>query len=232
MIIPVGSGGLSKCSIIVHVETGSTVGAYSNAAATTLVKLGEEIGTSGDYVITGLNTGTYYVKTTKGSQSAKSSAITFSAYGAKSVNLSYALYIFQNGTLDSAAGGLKSISGSADPDKWEITSGNLHLNCTGLQSGSATIYRGFNNVFDLSAYSYLHIKAKVTLGSGTSAAVGINLNNSTTLGNSTTLSAQSSFHQFDVALNLSTKNNYVVFKAVGGTGWSAADVLISDIWAD
>ena len=94
-----GGGGLSKCSIIVHVETGSTVGAYSDSAATTLVKLGKEIGTSGDYVITGLNTGTYYVKAEKGSQSAKSSAITFSAYGVNEVTLAYGLFIIKDSVL-------------------------------------------------------------------------------------------------------------------------------------
>lgn len=84
-----GGGGLSKCSIIVHIDSGSTVGAYSDSAATTLVKMGKEIGTSGDYVITGLNTGTYYVKASKGTNSIISTALTFQSYGANYVELSY-----------------------------------------------------------------------------------------------------------------------------------------------
>lgn len=84
-----GGGGLSKCSIIVHIDTGSTVGAYSNSAATTLVKAGKEIGTSGDYVITGLEVGTYYVKATKNEQTAVSKAVSFTGYGVKEISLNY-----------------------------------------------------------------------------------------------------------------------------------------------
>lgn len=89
-----GGGGLSKCSIIVHIDSGSTVAAYSNASATTKVKDGKEIGTSGDYLITGLNTGTYYVKATKNTDETISGAIVFSADGIIDLQMSYAVPIF------------------------------------------------------------------------------------------------------------------------------------------
>lgn len=94
MIIPVGSGGLSKCSIIVHIDSGSTVAAYSNASATTKVKDAKEIGTSGDYLITGLNVGTYYVKATKNTDETISGAVVFLAVGVVDLPMSYAVPIF------------------------------------------------------------------------------------------------------------------------------------------
>ena len=92
-----GGSGLSKCSIIVHAETGSTVAAYSNSAATTKVKDAKEIGTSGSYVITGIEVGTYYAKATKGTKSKISSAITFSAYAVKEVTLPYSVFLYDTG---------------------------------------------------------------------------------------------------------------------------------------
>nr|DAH65428.1 MAG TPA: hypothetical protein [Caudoviricetes sp.] len=89
-----GGGSLSKCSIIVHIDTGSSVGAYSDAAGSTKIAPAKEISTSGDYVISGLDIGTYYVKAEKNSDSTISSAITFSAYGIKELTLSYAVPMF------------------------------------------------------------------------------------------------------------------------------------------
>ena len=61
----IGSNGPSmKSTIIVSVSTGSTVGAYTDAACTTLVKTATER-SEGEFWITGLNNGLYYIKATK-----------------------------------------------------------------------------------------------------------------------------------------------------------------------
>lgn len=59
------SGSSTKSTIIVSVETGSTVEAYSDSTYTTLVKRANEK-SSGQYWITNLNNGTYYLKATLG----------------------------------------------------------------------------------------------------------------------------------------------------------------------
>lgn len=162
MIIPVGSGGLSKCSIIVHIDTGSTVGAYSNSAATTLVKTGKEIGTSGDYLITGLNTGTYYVKASKGGQSAISSAITFSNYGIKDVVLSYAFVIWQNG--DGLADFNSKFSNAhGNPSVSLPSSGNIVATFP-TQADAHTLLDSINSYNVSGVYNYLYIKAKASGG--------------------------------------------------------------------
>ena len=61
----IGSNGPSmKSTIIVSVSTESTVGAYTDAACTTLVKTATER-SEGEFWITGLNNGLYYIKATK-----------------------------------------------------------------------------------------------------------------------------------------------------------------------
>lgn len=61
----IGSNGpLMKSTIIVSVSTGSIVGAYTDAACTTLVKTATER-SEGEFWITGLNNGLYYIKATK-----------------------------------------------------------------------------------------------------------------------------------------------------------------------
>lgn len=158
--ILLGSGGLSKCSIIVNIDTGSTVAAYSNAAATTLVKTGKEIGTSGNYIITGLNTGTYYIKATKGSKSKISSAVTFSAFGIKVVSMAYEFVIFRDGVLNSSMGNLKKISGGGNTSSWQLAGGNLVAYNETTSAGYANIYVGFDNPINISGFSTLHVRAK------------------------------------------------------------------------
>ena len=61
----IGSNGpLLKSTIIVSVSTESTVGAYTDAACTTLVKTATER-SEGEFWITGLDNGLYYIKATK-----------------------------------------------------------------------------------------------------------------------------------------------------------------------
>ena len=158
-----GGAGLSKCSIIVHIDSGSTVAAYSNAEATTKVKDGKEIGTSGDYLITGLNTGTYYVKATKNGESTISGAITFSEYGIEDVVLSYALIIWKNGD------GIASFR-SKFSDVYGGTSS--YLNAAGNVVVTLPTYEGNQSTMasvssiNITGYSTLEVKVKKTGSSG------------------------------------------------------------------
>ena len=61
----IGSNGPSmKSTIIVSIDTKSTVGAYTDAACTTLIKTATER-SEGEFWITGLDNGLYYIKATK-----------------------------------------------------------------------------------------------------------------------------------------------------------------------
>lgn len=60
-----GGGGGSKATIIVKIETGSTVKLYSDSSYETYLKTAQEK-TAGTYWFTNLNTGTFYIKATKG----------------------------------------------------------------------------------------------------------------------------------------------------------------------
>lgn len=151
--------GLSKCSIIVHVDTGSTVGAYSNSAATTLVKTGKEIGTNGSYLISGLETGTYYyVKATKGAQTAISAAITFTAEGVKEVTLSYLVPIEYQAVEYLESTGTQYINTEAEPSQNSGFELEFYTNSP-LTSGSdgaclfGTRHESRNNDFQLTTYT-------------------------------------------------------------------------------
>lgn len=157
-IVRRGGAGLSKCSIIVHIETGSTVGAYSDASATTLIKTGKEIGTSGDYLITGLSVGTYYVKATKAGKTAISSAITFTDYGIEDVVLSYALIIWKNGDgLTAFQSIFTKVYGN--PSSSLATNGNVIMTFPTYGDNQVTIASA--NSYNVSDYSALEINAKI-----------------------------------------------------------------------
>lgn len=83
-----GGTGLSKCTIIAKAETGATLGVYSDAATSVLVKGFKEIGSSGWFYATGLGIGTYYVKgESEDFNIAISNAITFSNFSVEMVIL-------------------------------------------------------------------------------------------------------------------------------------------------
>lgn len=158
MIYVLGGGGLSKCSIIVHIDSGSAVAAYSNAAATTKVKDAKEIGTSGDYLITGLPTGTYYVKATKAGKTAISSAIAFTDYGIEDVVLSYALIIWKNGDgLTAFQSTFTKVYGN--PSSALATNGNVIMTFPTYGDSQVTIASA--NSYNVSDYSALEINAKI-----------------------------------------------------------------------
>lgn len=84
-----GGGSSTKSTIIVSIDTGSTVAAYSDSSYQTLVKTASEKST-GEYWLTGLNNGTYYIKATKGSDETTTS-YTISEYGVYRITMSYRL---------------------------------------------------------------------------------------------------------------------------------------------
>lgn len=166
-IVRRGGGGLSKCSIIVHIETGSTVGAYSNSSATTLVKAGKELGTSGDYLITGLNTGTYYVKATKGTKS-RIGRVVLSAESVAYLNWTYDVPLYDYGDENTVVTGgwigVKSniLGGSNKPasitlDKY---ADYMYFAVVGSSSTGTNYIGGYittENYIDLSKFSQVHL---------------------------------------------------------------------------
>lgn len=82
-----GGGSSTKSTIIVSIDTGSTVAAYSDSSYQTLVKTASEKST-GEYWLTGLDNGTYYLKATKSGQTT-TMAYTISEYGVYRITMSY-----------------------------------------------------------------------------------------------------------------------------------------------
>ena len=81
-----GGGSSTKSTIIVSIDTGSTVGIY-DSTYTTLVKTAIEK-SAGQFWFTGLDNGTYYIKATKGSDTATTS-YTITEYGVYRIGMSY-----------------------------------------------------------------------------------------------------------------------------------------------
>lgn len=83
-----GSGsGDFKSTIIVTIDAGSTVEAYSDSGYTTLYKTFTEK-SSGEYWLTGLDNGTYYLKATKGTDTS-TLAYTIAEYGVYRILMTY-----------------------------------------------------------------------------------------------------------------------------------------------
>lgn len=81
-----GGGSSTKSTIIVSIETGSTVGIY-DSTYTTLIKSASEK-SAGEYWLTTLNNGTYYIKATKGSD-VSTMPYTISEYGVYRISMAY-----------------------------------------------------------------------------------------------------------------------------------------------
>ena len=77
----------TKSTLIITVDAGSTVGAYTNAACTTLVKTATER-SEGEFWITGLDNGLYYIKATKNTDESIVS-YTINEFGVYRINISY-----------------------------------------------------------------------------------------------------------------------------------------------
>ena len=107
----------TKSIIIISIDSGSTVAAYSDAACTTLVKAAVEK-SSGEFWITNLDNGTYYIKATKGSDEAITS-YTISEYGVYRISMDYwAAYINATFSTDAlsliCSDGVTTINASGD----------------------------------------------------------------------------------------------------------------------
>lgn len=81
-----GGGSSTKSTIIVSIDTGSTVGIY-DSTYTTLIKSASEK-TTGKYWLTGLANGTYYLKATKSGQTT-TMPYTISEYGVYRIRMAY-----------------------------------------------------------------------------------------------------------------------------------------------
>lgn len=95
-----GGGSSTKSTIIVSIETGSTVAAYSDSSYQTLVKTASEKST-GEYWLTGLNNGTYYIKATKGSD-VSTISYTITEYGVYRITMTYTCVITLYSLLSTA----------------------------------------------------------------------------------------------------------------------------------
>lgn len=82
-----GGGGGSKATIIVKIETGSSVRLYSDSSYTTYIKTAQEK-TAGTYWLTNLDIGTFYIQATKGNN-VSTAQIVVSELTAYIVQMSY-----------------------------------------------------------------------------------------------------------------------------------------------
>ena len=77
----------TKSIMIISIDSGSEVGVYSDAACTTLVKNAIEK-SSGEFWVTNLDNGTYYIKATKNTDE-RIIPYTIAEYGVYRITLSY-----------------------------------------------------------------------------------------------------------------------------------------------
>lgn len=77
----------TKSIIIISIDSGSTVAAYSDSSYQTLVKTASEKST-GEYWLTGLDNGNYYIKATKGTDTS-TLAYTIAEYGVYRIRMAY-----------------------------------------------------------------------------------------------------------------------------------------------
>lgn len=114
-----GGGSSTKSTIIVSIETGSTVGIY-DSTYTTLIKSASEK-TTGKYWLTGLDNGTYYLKATKGSD-VSTMSYTISEYGVYRISMAYRTVpeFTYTGTYELVDDNDQDISGALNTANWKI----------------------------------------------------------------------------------------------------------------
>lgn len=162
-------GGLSGCSVVAHIDTGSTVAAYSDAAATVKVRDGREIGTSGDFLITGLSAGTYYIKAEKGEKS-RVGIVTFSGESIEYLDWTYDLPLYDRGDENTlVTGGWEGVAstkfGGSTAFAPNIT---RYADYMYVDIAGAGNYKGgyitTANPIDLSKYSSVHLICETAYG--------------------------------------------------------------------
>lgn len=181
-----GGGSSTKSTIIVSIETGSTVAAYSDSSYQTLVKTASEK-TTGEYWLTGLANGTYYIKATKGSD-VSTASYTITEYGVYRITMTYTVIpeFSYTGNYELVSDNDTPITTSAD--NWKIrflTSGTFTITdlrgaadgvdvflvggggASGRTSGS-TLYRAFGG--SVQTISGISVSANspytITIGAG------------------------------------------------------------------
>lgn len=123
-----GGGSSTKSTIIVSIDTGSTVAAYSDSGYTTLVKTATEK-SSGEFWLTGLDNGTYYIKATLNGDEATAS-YTISEYGVYRIGMAYRTVpeFTYTGNYELVDDSDQDISNALNTANWKIrflTSGTL-----------------------------------------------------------------------------------------------------------
>lgn len=82
-----GGGSGTKSTLIISIDSGSTVQVYSNSTYTTLIKTATEK-SAGQFWVKGLDNGTYYLKATKGTDTS-TLAYTIAEYGVYRISMTY-----------------------------------------------------------------------------------------------------------------------------------------------
>lgn len=82
-----GGGSGTKSTLIISIDSGSTVQVYSNSTYTTLIKTATEK-SAGQFWVKGLDNGTYYIKATKGTDTS-TLAYTIAEYGVYRIRMAY-----------------------------------------------------------------------------------------------------------------------------------------------
>lgn len=169
-----GGGSSTKSTIIVSIDTGSTVGIY-DSTYTTLIKSASEK-TTGEYWLTGLDNGTYYLKATKGSDTS-TLTYTITQYGVYRLVMGYQVInylMLYDGSLGDATlnqcpsvtGGYVGTSyyydnnsGTAAPSLTFNTS-NMYYKMTapssGTKTGSVFTIQGIANIDDYILFGIKH----------------------------------------------------------------------------
>lgn len=136
----------TKSIMIISIDSGSTVAAYSDAACTTLVKNATEK-SSGEFWITNVDNGTYYIKATKDSDEVIKSC-TISEYGVYRITMNYwaatiAVSFSTDTTLLTCSDGVNTISASGD-----LSGGTYTFTVDHAETWTITASNGRNSISD------------------------------------------------------------------------------------
>lgn len=132
---------------------------YPPGSVCTCSKSGKTLtakGTGGIYLFLIPEKGTWTVHCTNGTMSKDSDPIVISSqYQFAQVSLSYTRYLFANGVKDAALGNFYSTGKTPD---WRMSGTNLYALLAGYTNqGYANCYCGFENSFDVTAFSKLKV---------------------------------------------------------------------------
>lgn len=130
-----GGGSGTKSTLIISIDSGSTVQVYANSTYTTLVKTATEK-TAGQFWVKGLDNGTYYLKATK-SGLTTTMAYTISEYGVYRITMAYTTvptFSYVGGTYEIVQDDDTAITDPSYQGNWKIrflSSGTLNFSRLG-----------------------------------------------------------------------------------------------------